>query len=151
SGARYTAVAFDRLSSIRALVLTDDPGTSLGADRIRVRIVHAASGVGKVDFWALPSASAPALVDDDVDFGSFGAYFDLAVGGYAIGTDLDNDAPPELVFDRPSLAAGTIATIFAVADTAGKVTLISETEDGATITIEPRMMMSPPPAPTPAH
>lgn len=142
SGKQYTAVAFDKIASLRALLLEDDSGETLGQGYIRVRVIHAAAGVGKVDVWNLPAQGSAALVYDNIELGDSGPYLDLPVGTYEFGIDVDDDARPELIFPVPSLAAGTVANIFAVADTAGKVTLIAQVQAGATLEIEKKEEMT---------
>lgn len=137
---QYTAVAFDEVASIRALLLEDDAGENLGSGYIRVRVIHAAAGVGKVDVWNLPAQGSAALVYDNIELGDSGPYLDLPIGTYEFGIDVDDDARPELIFPVPSLAAGTVANIFAVADPAGKVTLIAQVQAGATLEIEKKEM-----------
>jgi hypothetical protein len=146
---QYTAVAFDAVATIRALLLEDDAGTTLGAGNIRVRFVHAAAGVGKVDVWSLPAQGSPALVYDNIELGGSGPYLDLPIGAHELGIDVNDDAQPEIIFPLPSLAAGTVANIFAVADTAGAVNLIAQVQSGATLEIEPKVEMQNPPPPPP--
>jgi hypothetical protein len=118
AGKFYTAVAFDQLSAIKPLALEDDL-TGLEAGKIRVRAIHAAAGVGAVDIWNLPSSGAPTRLYSDVPFGGVGDYLDLPAGAYTLGFDVNKDGVPELTFELPALPAGTIANVFAVADSDG--------------------------------
>lgn len=132
----YTAVAYDNLGSIQAILLSDST-SDIPSGHIRVRAIHTAAGVGEVDIWNIPSdGSAPAPLYENVGFGVAGDEVDLPEGAYTIGFDVDNDASPDLVFELPSLAAGTHANIFAVADSMG-VHLVAQLPDGTTARVDP--------------
>jgi hypothetical protein len=135
--AYYTAVAFDALSSIQAMALVDDY-ENLDAGNIRIRAIHAAEVVGQVDIWVIPDMGAPSILYENVDFGVAGDYLDLPAAAYTLGFDLDDDATPDVIFDVPSLAAGTVANVFAVNDNMGSVTLQAQLEDGSLVQIDSR-------------
>lgn len=135
-GQAYTAVAFDALSSIQALALVDEYD-DLAAGDIRVRAVHAASGVGQVDIWNVTAGSTPAPLYPDFDFSEVGDYLDLPAGAYSLGLDVDDDATPDLTFDLPSLPAGTVATLYAVND--GGVSLRAQLQDGSVVSFLPSL------------
>lgn len=132
---RYTAVAFDEVASVQALLLTDDLST-LPAGQIRVRAIHTASTVGQVDIWNIPAVGAPTPLYQDVDFGVAGAYLTIPAGSYTLGFDVDNDANPDLTFTTPSLAAGTVANIFAVSQ-GSNVYLLAQLQNGQVVQINP--------------
>ncbi len=136
AGTYYTAVAYDEVANIQALALVDDYA-GLAAGKIRVRAIHAASGVGEVDIWNIPSTGEPSPLWTNVDFGAAGDALDLDAGEYTIGVDVDNDATPDLVFALPDLAAGTFVNAFATADATGDVFLLAELRDGTTLRIDP--------------
>jgi hypothetical protein len=135
-GASYTAVAYDELDSISALALTDDY-SGLAAGNIRVRAVHAAAGVGEVDIWNVTDPGKPAPLYEDLDFGAAGNALDVPAGAYALGIDTNDDAVPDLTFELPELAAGTVANVFAVASE-GDVFLLAQLPDGTTVRVDPR-------------
>lgn len=137
AGKNYTAVAFNKVAEIEALALEDDLSAP-DAGLIRLRAIHTASGVGQVDIWNIPAEGAPAPLFTDVDFGAATAYVDVPEGAYSLGFDVDNDATPDLMFDVPSLPAGTIANVFAVSDETD-VYLIAQFVDGTTAKIVPKM------------
>ena len=85
--------------------------------------------MGQVDIWNIPNNGAPAVLYMDVDYGVAGGYMDLPAGAYTIGFDVDNDATPDVVFDLPSLPAGTVANVFAVSQ-GSAVFLIAQLQDG---------------------
>jgi hypothetical protein len=131
----YTAVAFDDLASLQALALTDDLGAP-AAGNIRVRVIHAAVGVGQVD--VLDVTGMPAALFSDVDFGAATAEAEIAAGTYSIGIDTDDDGTAELTYDLPALAAGTIVNVFAVKDTDDTVFLLAQFSNSAVARINAR-------------
>jgi len=137
SGKSYTAVAYDAVASIKALALADDY-SNLASGKIRLRAVHTAVGVGKVDIWNIPATGDPTPLWTDVDFGMAGAYLDVPAGAYKVGFDVNKDGTPDIVFQLPDLPAGTVATAFAVKKGAD-VFLIAELPDGTTARIDPAM------------
>lgn len=135
-GGSYTAVAYDELDSISALALADDYGDLAGGE-IRVRAVHVAAGVGEVDIWNVTEPGNPAPLYENLDFGAAGDALDVPAGAYTLGIDTDDDAVPDLTFELPELAAGTVANLFAVADDS-EVFLLAQLPDGTTLRIDPR-------------
>ena len=133
---RYTAVAFAPVASIDAMLLTDDLSTP-PAGQIRVRAIHTASAVGQVDIWNIPSAGSPSLLYENVDFGVAGGYLTIPAGAYTLGFDVNNDGTPELTFTTPSLAAGTVANIFAVSDAGSNVYLLAQLQNSQVAQINP--------------
>ena len=134
-GSSYTAVAYDELTSISALPLVDDYDGISGGE-IRVRAVHVAAGVGEVDIWNVTDPGNPTPLYRDLDFGSAGDALDVPAGAYTLGIDTDDDASPDLTFQLPELAPGTLANLFAVAD-GSEVFLLAQLPDGATVRIDP--------------
>ncbi len=132
----YTAVAFGVLSSIQGMAL-EESSEQLDSGNIRVRAIHVADGVGRVDIWNIPSDGTPSIIYEDVDFGVAGAYLDLPAQAYTLGFDVDKDEVPDLIFDLPALPAGTIANIFAVSRE-GEVFLLAQLQDGSISRIDPR-------------
>ncbi|MBW2527645.1 MAG: DUF4397 domain-containing protein [Deltaproteobacteria bacterium] len=135
-GMSYTAVAFNEVSSLEALAIEEDLSPT-PEGTIRVRAIHAAAGVGEVDIWNVPEGGSPSPLYTDVPFGAVGEYLELPADGYSLGFDVDNDAMPDVMFDLPSLPAGTIANVFAVND--GAVHLLAQFADGTTARIDARM------------
>jgi hypothetical protein len=134
-GRRYTAVALDELGELDALALEDND-SNLASGRIRVRAIHAATAVGQVDIWNIPAMGSPALLYENVDFAGAGSYLDLPAGAYTLGFDVNDDASPDVVFSLPSLAAGTVANVFAVSNSAGSVFLLAQLADGTVARID---------------
>lgn len=132
-GVRYTAVAYGALTNLAAMALVDE-WEGLGSGDIRVRAVHAAEGVGEVDVWSLPLDGEPAKLYDNVPFGAAGDYIDVPAGAYFLGIDANEDALPDLVFETPSLPAGTVASLFAVND--GSVSLVAQLGADTTALLE---------------
>ncbi|MDX9723462.1 MAG: DUF4397 domain-containing protein [Myxococcota bacterium] len=132
---KYTAVALGKLASISALALEDAAVSEPG--QIKVRAIHAADGVGAVDIWNLPLIGEPGILYENVPFGAAGGYLDLPPGAYTLGIDANDDANPDFVFELPALEAGTVASVFAVLDDQGVLTLraLLENSDVAVIDV----------------
>jgi len=135
-GKSYTAFAYDGVASLKVGALVDDDA-GLAPGNIRVRAIHVAVGVGQVDIWNIPASGSPAPLYPDFDFGAVGDYLDLPAGAYTLGFDIDNDATPDLVFETPTLPAGAVINLFAVAQ-GTDVFLIAQLNDGSTARIDPR-------------
>ncbi len=133
SGRKYSAVAYNEVASLSHLVLVSNLW-GLAEGEIRVRAIHAAAGVGQVDIWEV--SGTPAALLPDFDFGAVSDYLDLPAQAYQLGFDLDNDGTPELIFDIPALPAGTVADIFAVADSGGAYLWV-QLDDGVGVRIDP--------------
>ncbi|UCE02118.1 MAG: DUF4397 domain-containing protein [Candidatus Latescibacterota bacterium] len=131
----YTAVAYNSLFQIAPLALVDEL-EGLASDKIRVRAIHTAVGIGQVDIWNIPSSGAPSILYEDVDFSAVGPYFDLPAGAYTLGFDVNNDATPDVVFSLPALPGGTIANVFAVTDQSGTPFLLAQLQDGSVARID---------------
>lgn len=131
----YTAVAYDSLDSIQAMLLEDDL-SALMADEIRVRAIHAAPDVGQVDIWEISDPEMPIALYEDVDFGAVGPYLELPAGAYTLGFDLDDDARPDVSFELPSLPGGTVANVFATQDSMGAVHLQAQLQDSVTARVD---------------
>jgi hypothetical protein len=131
----YTAVAYNQLALIAPLALADEL-EGLASDKIRVRAIHTAVGIGQVDIWNIPSSGSPSILYENVDFSAVGPYFDLPAGAYTLGFDVNNDATPDVVFSLPALPAGTIANVFAVTDQSGTPFLLAQLQDGTVARID---------------
>ena len=140
-GSAYTVAAYDALSDIKAMLLTED-WSELGAGDIRVRAIHAAGMVGEVDIWEISDPENPIELYPNIGFGDVGDYMDLPAGAYTLGIDVDNDMVPDVKYEIPALPAGTIANIFAVYEME-EVYLVVQFEDHTTTVIEPSPMAGP--------
>ena len=116
--AAYTLVAYDNDGAIAPLRL-DESTATIGAGNIRVRAIHAAGILPEVDIWNVTDAANPALLFENLAFGSATAQVEIPAAAYALGIDLNNDASPDVVIDVPALPAGTSANLFAIADADG--------------------------------
>lgn len=141
-GSASTAVAFGAVSSITGKALTDD-ASGLADGDFRVRVMHAASGVGEVDIWALTDNGAAPLLED-VPFGA-DAVLDLPAAAYDVGFDVDNDAIPDLTFSLPEIPAGFYVNLYAANDVSGAVYLLAQLPDGTIAQVDPNPVA---PAPT---
>lgn len=116
--AAYTLVAYDDEGSIAPLRL-DESTATIGAGNIRVRAIHAAGILPEVDIWNVTDAANPALLFENLAFGTATAQVEIPAAAYALGIDLNNDATPDVIIDVPALPAGTSANLFAIADADG--------------------------------
>lgn len=130
-GSSYTAVAWRRVASLDALLLTDD-ASGIDPGNVRIQLVHAAADVGDVDVWALGSGT---LLADDFAQGA-SAVLDVPVGPLAVGLDLDEDAVPDVTFDVPELPGGALYNVFAVNDDGGAF-LLAQLPDGSVARVDP--------------
>ncbi|MCA9582589.1 MAG: DUF4397 domain-containing protein, partial [Myxococcales bacterium] len=129
-GIYYTAYAYiDEGPEIDARV----DGFNIVTDgNIRIDVVHVAPAAGEVDVL---NADGNAALLSNVGFGASGS-IEIPAGQYSIGLDTDNGGVPDLTFDLPNLAAGTVATAYAVSDNTG-VFLFVLFSDGTTAKISP--------------
>jgi hypothetical protein len=129
----YTAVAYDDNGTPSAIRIEDDlsaPATG----KIRVRAIHIADGVGQVDIWNFTDPDNPAPVFVDVDFGAATEAAEVDAAAMVLGFDVNDDAKPDVMFDIPALAAGTVANLFAVADADG-VKIVAQLDGATTVAI----------------
>ena len=131
----YTVAVLGMASNLSSLILNDDY-SDLADGSIRVRVIHAADGVGEVDIWNIPDTGDPALLYENMGYGTVSDTTDLAVGAYTLGIDVDNDASPDLLFTMPGLAVGSMVNIFVVKD-GDNVYLLAQTGDGSVTKIDP--------------
>jgi hypothetical protein len=132
---QLTAVAWDEVAMLSGLAVNND-SDGLDAANIRLTAIHAAGGVGEVDIWNIPESGDPAPLWENLATGAVGDAVDVPAGAYTVGIDVDDDATPDLTFDLPDLAAGTVANAYAVND-GDDVFLIAQLPDGATARIDP--------------
>jgi len=132
----YSAVAFDNVSNIQAMLL-EDSFSGIGSGNIRVRAIHAAPAVGTVDIWNIPASGDATPLFTGVDFGDISEYLEVPADAYTLGFDVDGDATPDLTFDLPELSEGAVANVFATQDSMGNVVVIPHLEDSTTAQIAP--------------
>jgi hypothetical protein len=137
-GSSYTAIAFDNVEAPIAALLVADAITTVPDDKIRMRAIHAAVGIGEVDLWSVPDMGEPDLLYENVGFGTASEALDLPPGTHRLGVDADNDARPDLIFDMPDLSAGIYVNLFAVTDSSGAPFLLAELPGGITARVDPR-------------
>lgn len=130
-GQKYTAVAVGNLPSLKALFF-DNGSSGLASGNIRVRAIHAAPGVGEVDVF-----SGTDAIVSNVKFGDVSAPLDLPAAAYTLGVDVNNDANPELYFELPALAAGTVANVYVTQDAAGAIFAFAQLDGDTVAKIQP--------------
>lgn len=137
-GSSYTAIAFNDLAApIEALVVADAT-TTIPSDRIRMRAIHAAVGIGEVDIWSVPNMGEPDLLYENVAFGDGSEALDLPPGTHRLGIDATDDGTPDLLFDMPDLSAGIYVNLVAVTDASGAPFLLAQLPGGITARVDPR-------------
>jgi len=142
-GSASTAVAFGMVSDITGKALADDETGMMSGD-FRVRVMHAAPGVGEVDIWALTDNGATPLLEN-VPFGA-DAVLDLPSAAYDVGFDVDNDAVPDVTFSLPALPEGFYVNLYATNDVSGAVYLLAQLPDGTIARVDPNPVEPPPTA-----
>ncbi len=135
AGKRYTAVAYDAVASLKALLI-EDAEAPTGAS-IKVRAIHAAPGVGQVDVLSLAADGTTSPVVSDVSFGQVSAALELPAGAYTLGVDVNDDANADLYFELPNLPGGTTANVFVTQDAQGSVFALAQLGDGTIARVEP--------------
>lgn len=125
----YTAVAHGEIGNtakpLAALALPDDL-TAPDAGTMRVRIVHAAVAADQVDIWNVTDPAMPSAILENVDYGAASDFLVLPLADYVVGIDTNDDGTPELTFNIGALPEGTIATVFAVSDADGTISLMAQ-------------------------
>lgn len=135
-GAKYTAVAIGNVGSLKALFF-ENGAANLASGKIRIRAIHAAPAVGTVDLYTLnPMNGMAESLLADVPYSGVSDALDVPAGAYTIGVDVNNDANPELWFELPSLAAGTVANVYVTQDSTGAVFALAQLPDGPTVRID---------------
>jgi hypothetical protein len=132
-GRAYTVAAYNNIANIQGMLLEDD-NSPLDDGKIRVRAIHAASGVGTVDIWNVTRSDMPSVLYDGLKFASVGDYYELPADEYTLGFDVNGDGSSDVTFEIPRLPEGSIANVYAVNDGL-KVSLIAQLSDGGIATI----------------
>lgn len=133
--ARYTAIALGRVASIGALLLEDD-AAPVAHDEVRLRVVHAAAGVGAVDVYlTAPDADlvglAPTL--DDVRLGDASGELTVPAGAYRVRITPGAGGAPVYDSGAVTLPGGAALCVAAVEtdEGASPVKLLALTGDPA--------------------
>jgi hypothetical protein len=128
----YTVVAFDDLASLDFRIV-EDLDQDVPATNTRMRIFHAADGVGQVDLYEETSG---ALLVGDLDFAAE-AGLEIATSAVTIGLDATDDGISDYIFDVPALGGGAFVNVFAVTDAQGPF-LWALFSDGSSARVDPR-------------
>ena len=134
--AAYTMVIYDVVTTVSGLLLEDDL-SSPQSGNIRLRVMHAAAGVGQVDIFNILAAGSPSLLYENLNLGSAGGAVELPAGTYTLGIDETNDGVSEYVFVLPNLNAGDIVNLFATTDNGNNVFLLLQLANSRTMRIDP--------------
>jgi hypothetical protein len=128
-GKSYTLVGYDASATLKAGLLVDDDDY-LADNMVRVRVFHAAPGLGPVDLWGDPSLGGGGVqLDQGMVLGTAGVSHDLFAGAITLGLDLDGDVVSDLLFTLPTLASGALVNVFVVRQS-GTTFLLVQQMDG---------------------
>jgi hypothetical protein len=140
AGRKYTALAINRVAALEPLLLEDD-ATPIAATDVRLRVVHAAPGVGLVDVYVTApgadlSTATPTL--DDVAFKTASGQLTIPAGTYQVRLTLG--AGGAAVYDSGPVAlpggADLCISALETSQGASPVTLVALTGDPAAPTLE---------------
>ena len=137
-GKDYTVYAFGKLAGLQLNALENDR-TSLATNNVRVRVVHAADGVGTVNVFQLPATGSPVPIAENLRYGTAAAAVDLPPEAFTVGLDADGDRTPDLSFAVPALPKGTVVNVFAVLDASGAPFLFAQLQGATTARIDPEL------------
>ncbi len=132
----YTVYAFGKLASLQLNALENDT-KSLATNNVRVRVVHAADGVGTVNVFQVPATGAPVPIAENLRYGTAAAPADLPAEAFTVGLDVNGDRTPDLSFAIPALPKGIVVNVFAVLDASGSPFLFAQLAGAATARIDP--------------
>ncbi|AKF09576.1 hypothetical protein DB32_006725 [Sandaracinus amylolyticus] len=127
-GRRYTAVAFGALARVQASVVEDD-ASGIASGETRVRVIHAAEGVGTVDLYVVPGTGAPEPLAENLRYGGASDPVDLEAGALVVGIDLDDDATPDRLFAIDALPERAVVNVFTAVDDEGTPFLLVQGPD----------------------
>lgn len=129
-GRDYTAFAFGQPTALQLSVVENDR-QGLSSGNVRLRVVHAADGVGTVDVLQVGPTGATPLVQA-LRYGTAAAPLDVPAQAFTVALDVDRDGAADFSFDVPALPAGTVVNVFAVLDPSGAPLLYAQLS-GATV------------------
>lgn len=132
----YTALAY-QTDEGPALLLLHDETYAAPSDAVRVRLVHAAAGVGAVDVYNMPRDGEPARIAADLALGEGADPRDLPSGSHVFGLDIDRDGAVDLRYELPDLSEGIYVNLYAAVDREGTPILVAQLPGGITARVEP--------------
>ncbi|MBL8958016.1 MAG: DUF4397 domain-containing protein [Myxococcaceae bacterium] len=132
----YTVYAFGKLAALQLNALENDT-KGLSTSNVRVRVVHAADGVGTVNVFQLPATGAPVPIAENLRYGTAAMPADLPSEPFTVGLDVNADRTPDLSFAVPALPKGTIVNVFAVLDASGSPFLLAQLGGSVTARLDP--------------
>ena len=134
----YTAFAFGKLANLQ-LNSVENSTQGLASSSVRVRVVHAADGVGPVNVFQVPSSGVPSTLISNLRYGTAAAPLDLPSAALVIGLDVNADNTPDLLFDVPALPKGTVVNVFAVLEPDGNPVLFAQLTGSTTARLAPKL------------
>jgi hypothetical protein len=134
----YTAFAFGKLAAIQVNAV-EDTTQGLASNNVRVRVTHAADGVGPVNVYQVPATGAVAPVVENLRYGTSAPTVDLPPEAFVVGLDVNADKTPDLLFEIPALPKGTVVNVFAVLDEVGAPFLLAQLGGSTTVRINSKL------------
>lgn len=124
AGATTTIVAYGTASALMGRTIRDDL-TGIPADQARVRVMHAAPGVGSVDVYDV-SGATPVLLLENLSFGDVSDAFLVPLAPADIGVDTDDDGTPDIFFTTPAPEAQTNVNLYVAFNAEGAPVLLTQ-------------------------
>ncbi len=136
----YSAAAYGYLERGHLDVLAfRDRDSDISDDEVRLRVVHAADGVGEVDLTDFADDSDELV--EDLEFGD-DEVLEIDAGKTAFGIDTkDRDSDDDWRFRTPDLGADLLVNVYAVNTRSDGLLLVAQLPDGsvAVVTHDPRV------------
>lgn len=134
----YTVFAFGKVAALQLNAIENDI-RGLATSNVRIRVIHAADGVGTVNVFQVPATGTPIPIAENLRYGTAAAAVDLSPEAFTVGLDVNLDRTPDLTFSVPALPKGSIVNVFAVLDSAGNPFLFAQLSGATTARIEPQV------------
>src|SRR5205085_11752042 len=114
-----------KLAEVQLNALENDT-RGLATNNVRVRVIHAADGVGTVNVFQLPTTGIATPIAENLRYGTAAMPVDLPPEAFTVGLDVNLDRTPDLTFSVPALPRGSIVDVFAVLDAQGNPFLLAQ-------------------------
>lgn len=133
----YTVFAFGKLAALQLNAIENDL-KGLATANVRVRVIHAADGVGTVNVFQVPATGTPTPIAENLRYGTAAMPVDLPPEAFTAGIDINLDRVPDLTFAVPALPKGTVVNVFAVLDAGGSPFLFAQLGGATTARLDPQ-------------
>lgn len=124
---------------LEVITIVDDT-EGIGANDVRITVVHAAPAFGEVDAYEISDPMNPMLLAENAPFGMVTTLADMPAGSMEIGIDVDDDAMWDVTFTIPDAGLGGMHVhAYACSDAMGNLTLLAQLPDGNVLPIPANM------------